>query len=204
MFISSGEIYGQGSEKLDSFEEDYRGYIDNMKLRSAYPISKQAAENLCVAYAEQYNIETVVVRPGHIYGPSLTANDSRAFAQFFRNGVQKNDIVLKSKGEQLRSYCYVLDCAMGILYALIKGENKQAYNISNPNSNLKIYELANIIAKECRVNVIYDIPDEVEKKGYNPVTQSVLNSNKLEALGWKPQYNIFQGVRNTIKILEEN
>lgn len=202
LFISSGEIYGQGNENIESFEEDYRGYIDNMKLRSAYPISKQAAENLCVAYAEQYNIETVVVRPCHIYGPSLTAKDSRAFAQFFRNGVEGKDIVLKSKGEQLRSYCYVIDCAMGILYSLIKGENKNAYNIANQNSNVKIYELANIIARECGVNVIYDIPDEIEQKGYNPVTKSVLSSQKLEKLGWKPQYDIFDGVKNTVKILK--
>lgn len=204
LFISSGEIYGQGDENIKNFEEEYRGYINNMNVRAGYPISKQAAENLCVAYSEQYNIETVVVRPCHIYGPTLTAKDSRAFAQFLRNGIEGKDIVLKSKGEQLRSYCYVIDCAIGILYALVKGENKNAYNIANSNSNVRINELANTIANVCNVNVVYDIPDEIEKKGYNPVTQSVLDSKKIGFLGWEPQYDIHRGIQDTVKILTNN
>lgn len=204
LFISSGEIYGQGSNDTEEFLEEYRGYIDNMQLRAGYPISKLAAENLCIAYSEQYGIESIIVRPCHIYGPTITPNDSRAFAQFLRNGINKEDIIMKSKGEQLRSYCYVVDCAYAILCALLNGKDKDSYNIANPNSIVTIYELAKLIAKECLVNVICEIPNEIEKKGYNPVTKSVLNSDKLQKIGWVPKFNINCGINHTVKILKGN
>lgn len=204
LFISSGEIYGQGSIEIEEFTEEYRGYIDNMQLRAGYPISKQAAENLCVSYTEQYDIESIVVRPCHIYGPTITTNDSRAFAQFLRNGIKGENIIMKSKGEQIRSYCYVVDCASAILYALLNGSNRNAYNIANPESVITIYELAKLIAKECLVNVIFETPDEIEKKGYNPMIKSVLNSNKLQKIGWTPKFDINCGINHTVKILKEN
>lgn len=204
LFVSSGEIYGQGTQDIEEFTEEYIGNVDSMQLRAGYPISKKAGENLCIAYSEQYNIESVVVRPCHIYGPTITPKDSRAFAQFFRMGINGKDIVMKSKGEQLRSYCYVIDCASAIIFALLNGENRNAYNIANPKSVLTIYELAQLIAKECSVNIIFNLPNEIEKKGYNTITKSVLNSNKLQKLGWIPKFDINCGINHTVKILKEN
>ncbi len=203
LFVSSGEIYGQGTQEIESFDEEYRGYINNMQLRAGYPISKQAAENLCIAYAEQYDIQSVIVRPCHIYGPTITPNDSRAFAQFLRNGIANEDILMKSKGEQMRSYCYVVDCAVGMIYALLEGKNKEAYNIANPNSAITIHDLAQLIAKECSAKVIVDTPEETEKKGYNPVNRSVLDSTKLQTIGWAPRFDIKRGISHTVKILRE-
>ncbi|WP_303842150.1 NAD-dependent epimerase/dehydratase family protein, partial [Selenomonas ruminantium] len=60
LFVSSGEVYGEIA-KSTKYEQDY-GYIDSMQPRSSYPNSKRAAETLCVAYAEEYDVETVVVR----------------------------------------------------------------------------------------------------------------------------------------------
>ena len=78
-----------------------------MTLRSCYPTSKRAAETLCVAYSHQFHIEAVVARPCHTYGPHFTDNDTRAYAQFVRNARNHEDIVLKSRGEQYRSWLYV-------------------------------------------------------------------------------------------------
>ena len=44
--------------------------------------------------------------------------------------MEGKNIVLKSSGEQMRSYCYVADCAAGILTALINGKSAEAYNCS--------------------------------------------------------------------------
>ena len=111
---------------------------------------------------------------------------------------------MKSKGAQIRSYCYVLDCAMGILFALLRGENKNAYNISNNDSNVTIFELASVIAQKSKQKVIFEEAASEEKKGYNKMEKSVLNSQKLLNLGWEPQYSIEKGIEHTLKILKEN
>lgn len=201
-YISSGEIYGQGTEDIESFEENYNGKINSMNPRSCYPISKLASETLCTSYSSQYGIEIVVARPCHIYGPTQTENDSRASAQFIRNAINGENIIMKSEGKQLRSYCYVLDCATAILKILLDGIDRQAYNIANNRSIISIKEMAEIIASKSNLKVIYEIPDENEKKGYNPVTKSVLNGKKLEELGWKPCYTFENGIEQTLKIMK--
>ena len=47
--------------------------------------------------------------------------DSKAIAQFIRKAVEGEDIVLKSEGNQLYSYTYVVDAATAALYLLLKG-----------------------------------------------------------------------------------
>lgn len=202
LFVSSGEVYGQGTAEINSFEESYNGYVDSTNPRSCYPNGKRAAETLCASFTKQYEIDTVIARPCHTYGPTATLKDNRVSAQFINNILSDNDIVLKSQGLQLRSYCYVADCASAILTILLEGQTGQAYNIANTNSNITIREMAELIAKISGKKVIFDLPDEIEKSGYNPVTQSVLNANKLEGLGWSAKYNMEKGLVQTIEILE--
>lgn len=200
-YISSGEVYGQGEEEVDAFDEMYIGRISSNNVRSCYPLSKLVSENLGISYSEQFGIETVIARPCHVYGPTQTASDSRASAQFIRNVLNGQNIIMKSKGTQMRSYCYVLDCATAILTILIKGINENAYNIANKNSNLTIRELAEIIAQKSNKKIIFEIPDIKESKGYNRVKRSVLSAEKLEKLGWKPYFDVNEGIEQTIEIL---
>lgn len=184
LFVSSGEIYGQGSKEVESFDENYRGFIDSTNPRSSYPIGKLAAETHCVSYSKQYGMESVIVRPSHTYGPTQKESDSRASSQFVVNVVNDNDIVMKSEGKQIRSYTYVLDCTVGILIALLNGVNCEAYNIANKNSILSIKEMAELIANANNKKVIIELPTDTEKASYNPVTRLVLNGDKLENIGW--------------------
>ena len=128
LYVSSSEVYGQ-KPGSDPFSEDDFGYLDILHERAGYPSSKRAGESLCVAYGMQHNIDSVIVRPGHIYGPSIRDSDQRASAQFTRKAMTSEDVVLKSKGTQLRSYCYSLDCASAIITVLLEGERANAYNI---------------------------------------------------------------------------
>ena len=70
-----------------------------------------------------------------------------------------------------------------LLHILLKGENGQAYNIADSESNISIRELAEIIAKIGSKKVIVDVPDADEKKGYNVVTKSIFSTKKLQGLG---------------------
>ena len=183
LYVSSGEVYGEGDGRV--FTEDYSGYVDCAKPRSCYPSSKRAAETLCVSYAAEYGADVVIARPCHTYGPHFTEQDNRVYAQFIRNVLRGEDIVMKSTGEQFRSWCYVVDCVSALLHILLKGGNSQAYNIADTSSNISIRELAEMIAKIGGRKVVIDVPDADEKRGFNPVTKSVFSTEKLERLGWK-------------------
>ena len=196
VYVSSGEIYGNGDNAV--WTENDGGYIDTMSVRSCYPSSKRAAETLCVAYAEQYGIDTVVARPCHTYGPHFTDGDSRAYAQFVRKARAHEDIVLKSKGEQFRSWIYVADCVTAILTILLRGENKQAYNIADTHSNVTIREMAEKIATIAGTKVVFDIPNTIEQKGFSQIRRAIFRTEKLESLGWHTQYTLDEGLRNTI------
>ena len=201
-YVSSGEVYGEPEDGMESFTEEYIGKVNSINSRSCYPMSKLAAETLCVSYSKQYNINTVIVRPCHCYGPTQTDNDSRASAQFINNVLNGEDIVMKSEGKQIRSYCYVVDCAIGMLVALLNGENNVAYNIANNNSALSIKEMAEKIALYGNQKVVFELPSDNEKKSYNPVTRSVLNGQKLKNIGWIPCWNFDRGIKSTLDIMK--
>ena len=195
LYVSSGEVYGEGDGRV--FTEDYSGYVNCATPRACYPSSKRAAETLCVAYAAEYGADVVIARPCHIYGPHFTEQDNRVYAQFIRNVLRGEDIVMKSTGEQFRSWCYVVDCVSALLYILLKGECGEAYNIADDKSNISIRELAETIAAIGGKKVVIDLPDEDERNGFNVVTKSVFSTEKLEALGWSAETHIEEGFLHT-------
>ena len=202
LLISSSEVYGRKEERRPFEENDY-GFVDILNPRASYPSSKRAAETLCAAYKEEHGLDFVVIRPGHIYGPSITKTDSRASAQFTRNAKEGKDIVMKSAGAQLRSYCYTLDCASAILTALINGNSGEAYNISSSKLVCSIRDIAEALAKAGNVNVVFENASETEKKGFNLMDNSSLDGTKLESLGWGPLFNIEKGANSTLLYYEE-
>lgn len=196
LYVSSGEVYGEGDGRV--FTEDYSGYVNCATPRACYPSSKRAAETLCVAYAAEYGVDVVIARPCHVYGPHFTEQDNRVYAQFIRNVLRGENIVMKSTGEQFRSWCYVVDCVSAFLHILLKGECGEAYNIADAKSNISIRELAEMIADMGNREVVIDVPDVNEKRGFNVVTKSVFSTIKIEKLGWIPRTHITSGLYNTI------
>lgn len=200
LYLSSGEVYGIA--EVDEFVETYSGYLDTMKSRSCYPSAKRAAETLCAAYHAEYNIDTVVVRLSHVYGPNTSQKDNRATAQFFRNVLERQDVALKSQGKQMRSYTYVADCVSAMLTVLINGQSGEVYNISNPAARATIAEFAKIIAESGAQKCVYKAPDKDEEQENTPIPCAVLNSEKLQGLGWQGRYSVSRGIQNTLQILE--
>lgn len=198
LYISSSEIYGKFNSSEPLLEDNY-GCVDILNFRSCYPSAKRAAETLCAAYQHEFGVETVIARPGHIYGPTITLNDSRATAQFTRKAALGEPIVMKSKGTQLRSYCYCLDCASALLSILVNGQAGEAYNISNPDSIVTIHDMAELFAHYSGQKVIYELPDYLESSGYNTMQNSSLNADKLLDLGWRGLFTPKDGVKATLK-----
>lgn len=197
LYVSTGEVYGEGDGH--EFTENFSGYVDCTSSRSCYPSSKRAAETLCVSYAAEYGADVVIARPCHTYGPHFTEKDNRVYAQFIRNVLQGQDIIMKSTGEQFRSWCYVVDCVSALLYILLRGINGQAYNIADNSSNISIRNLAEMIAGIGGKKVVMQLPPDDEKKGYNVVTRSVFSTQKLESLGWSVQGSMIEKMERTVE-----
>ena len=202
LYISSSEVYGK-KEDTDPFREGEYGYIDLLNSRNSYSVGKRAAETLCASYSDEYGIETVIVRPGHIYGPTASKNDNRVSSAWAYAVAKCEDIVMKSDGAQVRSYCYCLDCAAAILTVLLRGENKHAYNISNPASVISIREMAELLCESGSVKLRMELPSEEERKAFNPMSNSSLVSDSLLALGWKGMFDAKTGFSHTVQILKE-
>lgn len=202
LYISSSEVYGK-KEKNQPYHIDEYGYIDLLNSRNSYSIGKRAAETLCASYADEYGVESVIIRPGHIYGPTAVLSDNRVSSTWVYAVARGEDIIMKSNGTQIRSYCYCLDSASAILKVLLKGENIHAYNISNPESIISIRKMAETLAKLADVKLKTELPIEKEKKGFNPMNNSSLDATELLQLGWKGLFDIECGFSHTIKIIKE-
>lgn len=199
LFVSSGEVYGEGTGK--AFVETDSGYIDCATTRACYPSSKRAAETLCVSYADEYGADIVIARPCHTYGPFFTESDNRVYAQFIRNVLNGENIVLKSKGEQYRSWIYVVDCVSALLTILCKGEKGNAYNVADEFSNISIKDLAELVAKHSGKEVCFDIPSTPNQGNTTPISAAVFSTEKLYSLGWHPLFSISEGISHTIDTL---
>lgn len=201
LFVSSGEVYGQPNAALDDFTEDYCGPVDLSNPRSCYPAGKRAAEVLCQSYIRQYGIDAVIVRPCHLFGPTMRRSDSRAVSEFLWNAAYGKDIVMKSAGAIERSHCYVVDAALALLTALLKGSCGTAYNIADRRYQMTIRDFAQKAADAGGCQVIFDVPSDLERAGYSRVSRAVLDSSRIEALGWSPCAQA--GICETIDILRE-
>ena len=203
LFVSTGEIYGDNPAIRDGFSETDFGKIDSMNPRACYPESKRAAETLCASYLSQYRVDSVVARLCYVYGPTITNENSRADAQFLRNALSKTDIIMKSAGAQVRSYCYVADAARALITILLSGESGSAYNVANRVAARSIREYAEALAKVAGVQVKSETPEDAEKRGYSTVSRAVQKPDRLEALGWKPLFSFEEGIEHTFRIIEE-
>lgn len=202
LYISSSEIYGKKEHNRPSKENEY-GWIDLLNSRNSYSVGKCAAETMCASYYDEYGVDSVIIRPGHIYGPTAENTDNRVSSVWTYAVAHGEDIVMKSDGLQTRSYCYCLDCASAILKVLLKGESVHAYNISNPDSVITIRDMARILSKNAGVTLKIESPTEAEKKGFNPMNNSALDSQELLALGWQGLFNAEKGFAHTVEILKE-
>lgn len=203
-FVSSVEVYGENRGDVEKFDENYLGYLNCNTLRAGYPESKRVGETLCNAYYQTHRLDFVIPRLSRVYGPTMLDSDSKAIAQFIRKAAAGEDIILKSAGTQLYSYTYAPDAAMGILTVLLKGECGEAYNISDKGSEVTLKQITEYLAEDNGMQVVFEIPDAAEQKGYSTATKALLATQKAEALGWQAQTHMREGLRKTVYELKHS
>lgn len=204
LFASSVEVYGENRGDCPAFRENYCGYLDCNTLRAGYPESKRVGEALCQAYRKETNLDVVIARLARTYGPTMLMSDTKALSQFLKKGVRREDIVLKSAGNQYYSYCYVGDAVYALLLLFASGENGAAYNIADPGSDITLKALSQAIADYAGTRVVFEIPDATERAGYSTATTAILDGSRIRELGWHPLSGIREGITRTLDILSQS
>ncbi len=206
MFISSREIYGEPNEGQKTFTEDGAlGQVNPLIPRNGYAEGKKAAENLCAGYKEEYGLNTKIVRLAHTYGPGMSIYDGRVQADFLRNIMNNENIVLKSDGSSIRTYTYISDAITAMLMVLFNSSDL-VYNIADESSVTSIKELAESlieISPNPDLRLVFDISD-IPQKGVASFKTGILSTSKIKKeLNWYPRYSIKEGFARTIEHLCE-
>lgn len=201
LYFSSGAVYGNiPGEKTDINEKDSFP-LDFSDIHNCYAEGKRAGEALCRAYWKQYGIPTVSVRISHTYGPGINIDDGRVFSDFVKKILQKENLVIKGSGNDVRSFCYIEDAVTAFFLLLFSGADGEAYNMANGEEIYTIKELADKLVGEV-------FPERnLSVEGDNLVKQKVVNKRisieKISQLGWTPMINIKEGFKRTVQSFEE-
>ncbi len=205
LFFSSGEVYGRVDSSHLPYREDYYGSIDPLDLKASYTESKRMSETMCIAWNHQFHLTTKIARIFHTYGPGVSLDDGRVFADFANDIINNRNIILHTDGSAVRSFTYLADTTVGLFTVLLKGNPNEAYNIGN-GTETTILELAKMLVKlypEKKLSVIFEKP--LEKTDYiaSPLLRTTPDVTKLSNLGFKWAISIEQGFRQMIDSFDE-
>ena len=201
LYPSTVEVYGNARGD-DDFTEDYTGMLNLATSRACYTESKRLSEALCQSYIAERGAQVKIVRLSRVFGPTMLMSDSKASSQFIQKALAGENIVLKSKGEQLFSYTYVADAVGAMLHVLLHGEEGVAYNIANEACNVRLKDFAQLCAEWADKQVVFELPSEKEQKGFSIAMRAVLDNSRLKGLNWHPQYVMKDAVYRTLSILK--
>ncbi len=197
VYLSSLEVYGVND--FEDITENSYGYIDILNPRSSYSESKKMVETMCISYGSEYGVPVRIARLAQTFGAGVSKSDNRVFAQFAKAVINKENIVLHTKGETKRNYCYTTDAVRAIFTILTKGENNNAYNVANENTYCSIADMAHLLENK-NTKVVYQIDDV--NRGYNPTVKIKLNADKLNSLGWEAKIGMKEMFERLIEDLK--
>ncbi len=198
LFISSGEVYGLHTECLRSSEINPR--FQPSGPRADYPNAKLAAEKLLLD-ARFSGSSFNVARLFHTFGPGLSENDGRSFADFLYTAAKHETLTLYSKGDDVRNFAYIEDSVAGLLHILVSESDGQVFDVAGP-TRLTIREFAEIVADLSGAEIA--IEDTSAQRGRTPVIgyPPIPSTQSLMALGWSSQISLEEGARRTLEFIQ--
>jgi len=183
--LSTDEVYGE--IKKGDFSED-----SPLKPNSPYAASKAAADLLIKSYMRTYNFPAIIVRPCNNYGPWQYPEKLIPLA--IMKALRGQKIPVYSKGENIREWLYVSDCANAILLILEKGKTGEVYNIGSGQEKRNIDVVKRILKILGKPQGLIEFVKD--RPGHD--IRYFLDSGKIFAeLDWQPQVNFEKGIRLT-------
>ena len=189
--ISTDEVYG--SIERGSFKEE-----DALHPNSPYAASKAAADHLVLSYFATYKLPVIIVRSSNNFGQYQFPE--KVIPLFITNALEDKKLPLYGDGLNVRDWLYVLDNCRAIDLILHKGQVGSIYNVAAGNEKTNL-ELTKVILKimgkpEGLIEYVKDRPGHDRRYS--------LDWTKIKALGWQPQYQFAEALRQTIKWYQDN
>lgn len=192
LLVSTDEVYG--SRDVGSALE-----TDTICPRNPYSASKAGGELLGKAFFESFKLDILITRGCNTYGPYQYPE--KVLPLFITNALENKPLPLYKGGEHnVRDWLYVDDHCRAIDFVLQKGVPGEIYNISAgfEKENIEITQkVLELTGKD--ESLIQWVPD---RPGHD--RRYSMNSDKLRALGWKPQVSWEEGIQRTVKWYKEN
>ena len=219
IFPSTSEVYGMSDD--DEFNEEESNLVLGPihKQRWIYSCSKQLLDRVIYAYGIHHNLDYTLFRPFNWVGPKLDnifsakEGSSRVVTQFIADILHKGEIKLVDGGKQRRSFTDI-DDGIAALIKIIDNKNgiasSRIFNIGNPNNDVSIKELADLLIRLVKEYPGYKaiaekvkVTDVTSSAHYGTHYQdisrrvpSIANASKI--LGWSPKINLEVALRKTL------
>ena len=190
VYTSSCVVYGTN---LNPMREN-----DLFKPNTPYAVSKAAADLLCRAYYNTYNLPVAIIRPFNTYGPRKTKDVIPLFIGF---ALSNKEIGLDGGGKATRDFIYIDDTVDGFL---IMGMDEKAIGEAvnfGTGEDISIRDLTTKIINYTESSS--SLIDKPERPGQD--IRSCCDNTKARTLfGWQPKISIDEGIKRNIKWYKEN
>ncbi|MBI1451844.1 MULTISPECIES: GDP-L-fucose synthase [Acinetobacter] len=213
LFLGSSCIYPKFSQQPIDETELLTGHLE--PTNEPYAIAKIAGIKMCESYNRQYERDYRSVMPTNLYGihDNFHPKNSHVIPALIRRIHEAKlanlkDVEIWGTGKPLREFLYVDDMAEACVHIQNLELSTYQHHI-NPmlshinigtNDEVSILQLANVIKDVVGYSgqLIFDStqPDGTLRK--------LLNSQKINKLGWQPQIGLKQGLKITYDWFLEN
>ncbi|MHC1605636.1 MAG: NAD-dependent epimerase/dehydratase family protein [Candidatus Methanofastidiosia archaeon] len=190
-FTSSSTIYGRAPMPTP---EDY----GPLKPESLYGASKLACEALISSYCHTFGMQSWLFRFANIIGERSNHGVICDFIGKLKSNPEKLEIL--GNGKQEKSYLYVKDCIDAMIFAVENSNEKvNIFNIGSEDT-ISVADIAKIISEKLGLHPKFKFTGG-EKGWKGDIPKMQLSIEKLESLGWTPEYNSGAAVRKTLEDL---
>jgi len=198
LFLGSSCIYPKMAPQPLKEEYLLSGYLE--PTNQPYAIAKIAGIEMCDSYRAQYGCNFISAMPTNLYGTNdnYHPDNSHVIPALIRRIViakKNNDpaVTIWGTGTQRREFLHVDDLAEAC-YFLLQNYNEQGLVNIGCGTDISIKEMAELIVAEVGYEgqLVFDInkPDGTPRK--------LMDTSKINHLGWRPQYNLRYGINKTI------
>ena len=187
IFISTDEVYGEIAS--GKFNEN-----SPIRPNSPYAASKAAADLLVQSYIRTYKIPALIIRPSNNYGPWQYPEKLVSLA--ILRIIEGKNVPVYGRGQNVREWLYVDDCARGILAVMNKGKIGQVYNLGSTCESRNI-DTVKLLLKTLGVS-LNRLEFVNDRLGHD--LRYSLDSKKLNRkIGWKPTIKLTEGLKLTVE-----
>jgi len=189
--FSTSEVFGRMAVGADETQGADVGEIG--EARWTYAVSKLAEEHLAIAYHQQMQLPTTVVRPFNVYGPGQVGEG--AIRIFIEQALKNETLEIHGKGTQIRAWCYVDDMVEGTLLAMSHpAAVGESFNIGNERTVVTITGLANTIVRVLgsTSEIVYRWKDYADVELRIPIVDKA-----RDVLGFEARIDLDEGILRT-------